>query len=72
MLVFAQSRHLLPVQEGGRVVCEGSPSRAQYLEGQPRDRRPQYAYDPKLEEPTRTAYTTLLEEHKELRGVATN
>lgn len=33
------SRHLLPVVEGGRVLCEGSPSRAEFLEGQPRDTR---------------------------------
>lgn len=33
------SRHFLPVEEDGEVVCEGSPSRAQYLEGQPRDTR---------------------------------
>lgn len=41
------SRHLLPVVEGGRVLCEGSPSRAQYLEGQPRDPR---GYEYKVED----------------------
>ncbi len=39
-LAVADSRHLLPVVEGGKVVCEGSPSRAQYLHGQPPDTRP--------------------------------
>lgn len=34
------ARHLLPVfNEAGEKICEGSPSRAQYLEGQPRDGR---------------------------------
>ncbi len=32
-------RHLFPVQEGGAVICEGSPSRAQYVGGPP-DERP--------------------------------
>lgn len=36
-----RTRHLLPVIDGGTVVCGGSPSRAQYLEGQPRDTRPE-------------------------------
>ena len=33
-VLLAQARHLLPTQD-----CEGSPSRAQYIPGQPRDRR---------------------------------
>ena len=33
------SRHLLPVVENDVVICEGSPSLAQYLKGQPRDTR---------------------------------
>lgn len=52
--VFAQSRHLLP--EGN---CEGSPSRAQYLEGQPRDTRAEYPYDKRLEKPVREAYAAV-------------
>ena len=44
------SRHLLP--EGG---CVGSPSRAQYLAGQPRDRRG-YAYCQEIEGEMRVAY----------------
>lgn len=35
--VLARPRHLLPTDH-----CEGSPSRAQYLEGQPPDERPGY------------------------------
>ena len=29
----ARSRHLFPVTEGSSIVCEGSPSRAQYVGG---------------------------------------
>ncbi len=54
-------RHLLPVQENGEVVCEGSPSRAQYLEGQPRDTRG-YKYFPEREQAIREAYAQLQEE----------
>ena len=49
------ARHLLPV-EG----CEGSPSRAQYLEGQLRDTRG-YPYVPENEQPWREAYARLQE-----------
>ncbi len=49
-----QSRHFMPV-EG----CEGSPSRAQYIEGQPRDTRFPYV---ETDEPGwRAAYRKLLE-----------
>ena len=53
-----QSRHLLPV-EG----CEGSPSLAQFLEGQPRDSRPgdRPPYDHKFESAVRAAYRRLQE-----------
>ena len=34
------SRHFLPTED-----CEGSPSRAQYIEGQPRDPREEYSYE---------------------------
>jgi hypothetical protein len=44
--LIADSRHLLPVTENGKVVCEGSPSRAQYFPGQPRDPRPGHKYNP--------------------------
>jgi hypothetical protein len=57
--LFAPFRHLLPVIENGEQVCAGSPSRAQYLEGQPRDTRPEYAYDPAQEIPHREAYIRL-------------
>ena len=38
-ILTLSSRHLLPVKEGEHVICEGSPSRAQFIEGQPRDTR---------------------------------
>lgn len=60
-LGFAISRHLLPVVVDGQTVCPGSPSRAQYLEGQPRDTRSAHAYNPENELPNREAYQQLLE-----------
>jgi hypothetical protein len=62
-LVFP-SRHLLPVVVGGEQICEGSPSRAQYLEGQPRDSRGD-PYVPEREPAVRAAYVKLLEEDPE-------
>jgi hypothetical protein len=59
-LLFGPRRHLLPVVENGTVVCEGSPSRAQYLEGQPRDTRPGSLYDQSMEARVRTAYAHVL------------
>lgn len=50
-------RHLLPEVRDGKKVCPGSPSRAQYLEGQPRD--PRYPYDPQREGPVRRAHERL-------------
>lgn len=47
-------RHLMPIIEGGEVVCEGSPSRAQYFEGVIRDSRG-YPYDTELEAEFREA-----------------
>lgn len=47
VMLIAQPRHLLPVIENGEVVCEGSPSRAQYLPDQPRDTRG-YTYTPQM------------------------
>lgn len=49
LIYCSTSRHFLPVVEGGLVVCQGSPSRAQYVEGQPRDTRG-YPYLPEYEE----------------------
>ena len=49
------ARHLLPTDG-----CEGSPSRAQYLEGQPRDTRG-YSLVQKNVEPFRQAYARLCE-----------
>jgi len=55
-LIFYKPRHFMPTAD-----CEGSPSRAQYIEGQPRDERG-YEYDPALEGPYRAAYLSLLSE----------
>lgn len=53
--ILAQRRHFLPTEN-----CEGSPSRAQYIEGQPKDSRSQYGYDSYWEMQTRAAYVELL------------
>jgi hypothetical protein len=58
--LYAVARHLLPVFENGERVCDGSPSRAQYLEGQPRDFRG-YPYKQELEAPSRDAYLKMQE-----------
>lgn len=58
-------RHLLPIMEDEVQVCPGSPSLAQYLPEQPRDLRPQYAYQEHLVEQYRRAYWQLIREHKE-------
>ncbi len=62
-VVMYDSRHLLPVIENGVVVCEGSPSRAQYLIGQPRDPRGKHPYIPREEREIRSAYKQLLQQH---------
>jgi len=49
-LIFVISRHFMPTES-----CQGSPSRAQYIEGQPRDGRG-YSYDEKLEQRWRASY----------------
>lgn len=57
--LFYGARHFLPVLDAnGNVLCEGSPSRAQYIEGQPRDTRG-YAYDETQEARWRNAWATL-------------
>lgn len=58
-ILFGIPRHLLPLVEDGVVVCEGSPSRAQYLEGQPRDPRVSYRYKPELEARYREVYAEM-------------
>lgn len=55
-VLFCAPRHLLPTDN-----CEGSPSRAQYLEGQPRDTRG-YPYHAENEQVWRDGYA-LLQEH---------
>ena len=54
---YGHDRHLFAVE--GPVPCEGSPSRAQYIEGQPRDQRG-YDYYADLEVSFRGAYTKML------------
>ncbi len=53
------ARHFLPVYKDGKLVCEGSPSRAQYIEGQPRDKRG-YEYVKENEQKWRDAYAKTL------------
>jgi hypothetical protein len=53
-------RHFLPTEK-----CGGSPSRAQYIEGQPKDNRG-YKYDPKMEPVYRKAFQKLQEKYNEL------
>lgn len=51
MIILAYAaRHFLPTAD-----CEGSPSRAQYIKGQPRDTRG-YSYDPEMESKWREVY----------------
>ncbi len=49
-----ESRHILPEGE-----CIGSPSTAQYIEGQPRDTRGICTYRPEMETEVRLAYEKL-------------
>lgn len=52
----SQPRHFLPVKDkAGHIVCEGSPSRAQYIEGQPKDERG-FGYHKEYEKLWRDAY----------------
>ena len=60
--MFCTPRHFLPVVENGVMVCEGSPSRAQYIEGQPRDKRISYQYKPEREAPFRAIYAEMQHE----------
>ncbi len=59
VMVFGTPRHVLPIVEDGETICEGSPSRAQYLEGQPTDPRGVYGYHHDLEEPFRQAFAQM-------------
>jgi hypothetical protein len=58
MFLFFKARHCLPVIRDGVVACPGSPSRAQYLEGQPRDDRG-YPYIADVEVSYRAAWVRL-------------
>ena len=57
------ARHFFPTED-----CEGSPSRAQYIEGQSPDTRPNAQYDPELEQVYRTALAQVKEEADKARG----
>lgn len=61
MFWFMKARHCLPVVRDGVTVCPGSPSRAQYLEGQPRDDRG-YPYITKDEQAYREAWAQMQKE----------
>jgi hypothetical protein len=54
-LIGCHPRHLFPNDH-----CPGSPSRAQYLPGQPRDARPEYAYDERSEPLVRAAWERMV------------
>lgn len=60
---YYRARHLLPTE-----VCQGSPSRAQYLEGQPRDQRG-YKYNPKVEPLYRAVYALMQVKFTENRAL---
>ena len=55
---YQHDRHLFAVD--GPVPCEGSPSRAQYIEGQSHDQRGIYDYHADLEVSIREAYAKML------------
>ena len=55
-----QPRHFLPTEH-----CEGSPSRAQYIEGQPRDTRG-HPYYPSMERKMRLAYAEVQQQVKKV------
>jgi hypothetical protein len=58
--LLATPRHFLPIKnDDDEVLCVGSPSRAQYLEGQPRDTRG-YPYNEEREATIREAYAQML------------
>lgn len=58
MQIFGtRARRFLPTED-----CEGSPSRAQYIEGQPRDTRG-YDYEPEWEERVREAFEKVQAEY---------
>jgi len=56
-IVFSHARHFLPTES-----CEGSPSRSQYIEGQPRDTRG-YRYSAEYEQVWRNAYQKVQKEY---------
>ena len=60
--LLAKARHCLPVVRDGVTVCLGSPSRAQYIEGQPRDSRAAYPYILEDESSYREAWRQMQQE----------
>ena len=63
IVLMTRARHLFPVTKGNKVICEGSPSRAQYLPGQARDMRGVYAFNPKRQAYWRRAYKKLQKQY---------
>ncbi len=60
------SRHFLPVYDAeGKMLCEGSPSRAQFIEGQPRDTRGFVEYTGEFERLYRAAHAKAQEMYPE-------
>ncbi len=66
--LLAIGRHMLPVYENGQMICEGSPSRAQYIEGQPRDERSSYPYRLDHEKGWREAHARVLLKYGDCKG----
>ena len=58
-MMVTQAFHLLPLVQEGQMVCPGSPSRAQYLRGQPRDIRPHIIYRPERRPAMQAAYAEM-------------
>lgn len=58
-LFGAAARHIMPIVVGGLQLCEGSPSRAQYLGGT-RDPRSDYPLSEELQEIYQHAFRLLL------------
>lgn len=56
LALYGSHRHLIPVSDENGIVCEGSPSRAQYLPGQPLDPRPEYKWDDEIHKKVVSAY----------------
>lgn len=58
-MMVTQAFHLLPLVQQGRLLCPGSPSRSQYLPGQPRDTRPHIMYRSERQSVMRAAFAEM-------------